>query len=117
MVFARNIPKHFDTSSLVHAKAQYFSFLFMETRFSASLVFSLASLYWALLSEHIFIGTLKTVFMGQLLESGISLLVIKFWEQNLIWWIAGHRHGASAELHGKVGVALDRSCGFRINPL
>lgn len=77
-------------------KLNIFSFLFMETNFSASLVFSLllASLYRALLSEHIFIGTLKTVFMGQLLEAGISLLVInviKYWEQNLIWWIAGHR--------------------------
>lgn len=76
-------------------KLNIFPFLFMETKFSASLVFSLASLYWALLSEHMFIGTLKMVFMGQLLEAGISLLVIKFWERNLIWWIAGHRGEAT----------------------
>lgn len=89
-------------------KLNIFPFLFMETNFSASLVFSLllASLCRALLSEHIFTGTLKTVFMGQLLEAGISLLVIKYWEQNIIWWIAGPRGEATGSAPWQGGRGL-----------
>lgn len=58
-----------------------FLLLFMETNFSVTLVSCLltASWYWALLSEHVFIGTPKAIFMRKPQEAGISLspLVVK----------------------------------------
>lgn len=58
-----------------------FLLLFMETNFSVTLVSCLltASWYWALLSEHVFIGTPKAIFMTKPQEAGISLspLVVK----------------------------------------